>query len=596
MPSVVRNLRFVLTGEDKSASKALKGLSKNTEDFRSGISKATKVAAVGLAGVAAAGVKLEAEFSATMNQMAAVAGVPAKGIEELSALAMKMGADTVFSASDAADAMLELAKGGLTAAQIQAGALAATLQLAAAGGLELGAAATFMSNAMNTFGLQAKDAAKVSAALAGGANASSASVESLGQALAQVGPGAKTAGLSLEETVAVLAAFDNAGIKGSDAGTSLKTMLTRLVPQTDKAAGAMADLGLKFTNAEGEFDDIATISEKLRKQLSKLSAEERTTALATIFGSDATRAATVLMGEGAAGIQKYTKATSDLGAAQRVADARMKGTAGSLEALKGSAETAALAIGQMLAPFVQTLAKHLTSLANGFTKNKDILVPLIAVLTTFAATVWAINKAVAAVRATTAAYTAVKGLLTAATVAETKATTANTVAVTANTAATGRAAVASGALATSTTAAAAGIGATTAAATAGIAVFGAYAAAAAAATAGLYAFWKLATKVTEGGGDATFAPYDPNASGGTNMPGFTPPVPKLPAGTKPKAPIYYPPASADFPSSPRRTKSGDSNPNRPSQSLVLQVDQGRLTNAVTATQQGRGGRGYLGPS
>ncbi len=93
----------------------------------------------------------------------------------------------------------------------------------------------------------------VSAALAGGANASTASVESLGHALSQVGPGAVNAGLNLNDTVGALAAFDNAGIKGSDAGTSLKTMLSRLVPQTAKAATAMKDANLDFTDANGNF-------------------------------------------------------------------------------------------------------------------------------------------------------------------------------------------------------------------------------------------------------------------------------------------------------------------------------------------------------
>jgi TP901 family phage tail tape measure protein len=322
-------------------------------------------AGLGLGLVAKDAVNLEATFSQTMNTMAAVAGVPAAQIKELSALALKMGADTTFSAAEAGDAMLELAKGGMSAAAIKAGGLSGTLQLAAAGGTDLATAATIASNAMGAFSLKGSDMASVAAALAGGANASSASVESLGQALSQVGPGAKLAGLSLQDTVGVLSAFDSEGIKGSDAGTSLKTMLTRLVPSTKAASTTMKELGLKFTDAQGRFLPITNIAEQLRTKLGKLSAEQKTTALATIFGSDATRAASVLMDQGAAGIGRFIKATQDQGAAQKVAAARMSGTAGALESFKGSVETAKLQLGQFLAPAIQKGLQELTKGVNG---------------------------------------------------------------------------------------------------------------------------------------------------------------------------------------------------------------------------------------
>lgn len=327
------------------------------------------LAVLGIGAVIKDSVQLEAEFSQTMNTMAAVANVPQAQIKELSALALKMGADTSFSANEASEAMLELAKGGLSAADIQGGALAGTLTLAAAGGTDLATASTIASNALNVFGLKGKDMAAVSAALAGGANASSASVESLGEALGQVGPGAKNAGLSLQETIGALSAFDAAGIKGSDAGTSLKTMLTRLVPMTDKAAGEMKRLGLDFTDASGAFVPITNVAEQLRAKLSKLSEEERTAALATMFGSDATRAATVLMEQGAAGLGKYIAAANDKNAAERVAAARTSGTAGALERLSGSIETAKLGLGRLFAPAVvagaDAIGKATNTLAGG---------------------------------------------------------------------------------------------------------------------------------------------------------------------------------------------------------------------------------------
>lgn len=333
-------------------------------------------AAIKTGGLVKESINLEATFSQTMNTMAAVAKVPAGQIKTLSDLAIKMGKDTTFSASEAAGAMLELAKGGLSSATIQSGALEGTLTLAAAGGTDLATASTIASNALNTFGLKGKDMASVAAALAGGANASSASVESLGEALSQVGPGATTAGLSLQDTVGVLSSFDAAGIKGSDAGTSLKTMLTRLVPSTDAAKSAMEALGLKFTDANGAFVPITNVAQQLKDKLSGLSDEQKTAALSTIFGSDATRAATVLMKEGATGIGKYIAATKDQNAAQEVATARMSGTAGAIESFKGSVETAKLELGRFVAPAIQGGLGLLTKAVNGIAPAFQRLGPM----------------------------------------------------------------------------------------------------------------------------------------------------------------------------------------------------------------------------
>jgi TP901 family phage tail tape measure protein len=358
MSATTTQVAFKIVAKDK-ASKTFEGVGKKI---------AGAMAAIGIGQVLKDSIGLEAQFGKTMNILAASTGAPATQVKQLSDLALKLGADTTFSANEAADAMLELAKAGITTKDIMGGGVAGTLTLAAAGGTDLATAATIGSNAMNTFNLKGKDMAKIAAALAGGANSSSASVESLGQGLAQVGAGAVNAGLSLQETVGALSAFDAAGIKGSDAGTSLKTMLARLIPQTAKASTAMESVGLfskktgsAFVNANGSFKSMTQIAGLLHKNLSGLSEAQRAQALQAIFGSDATRAASVLMKQGADGLAKYIKATKDQTAAQKMADAAMSGTSGALERLKGSVETAELKIGQALAPAVQTLANGLSA-------------------------------------------------------------------------------------------------------------------------------------------------------------------------------------------------------------------------------------------
>lgn len=377
------SLTFRLFGQDVSASRTLRKVGEEAErtgrDIDGNIGNDRKLAragrafaalgaaaAVGVGVIGKASITAGADFDKTMRLVAAAGNLPASELKNLSSLALKMGADTSFSAQQAGDAMLELAKGGMSAAEIKGGALKETLTLAAAGGLELGAAATYMATTLATFGLQASDAARVAAALAGGSTASTASVESLGLALSQVGPGAKQAGLSIEETVGVLSAFDQAGIKGSDAGTSLKTMLNALTPSSKKARAAMAELGLEFTNSDGTFKNLSQVAQQLQDKLKGLTPAARAQALETIFGSDAQRAASTLYDLGAKGVGEYTKATSDLQAAQRLATAQTSGTSGALERLGGAVDTAKIALGMALAPAVVAVADSLSGLIGGF--------------------------------------------------------------------------------------------------------------------------------------------------------------------------------------------------------------------------------------
>ncbi|MFA7265142.1 MAG: phage tail tape measure protein [Candidatus Nanopelagicales bacterium] len=320
-----------------------------------------------LALVGAIGVKTAADFDSAMNQFGYSAGVAGSELTAFSDLAMQMGADTVFSAGEAASAMLELSKGGLEPAKIAGGALKSTMSLAAAGGLELADAATSITGAMNTFGISTENSAQIADALAGAANASAADVSDLTQALQQTGQQASASGQSLQETTAALAAFADAGLKGSDAGTSLKTFLQRIAAPTGKAAKSIKDLGMDFFDAQGKMKPLTAIAGQLQKGMSGLTQEQRLQAMQTIFGSDATRAANVLFNEGTAGLQEYVGATSEAGNAQGMADARMAGLSGSLESLSGSLETAAIALGQALAPTIQAVSEKIQTLADWFT-------------------------------------------------------------------------------------------------------------------------------------------------------------------------------------------------------------------------------------
>lgn len=319
-----------------------------------------------LTGVGAASTVMANNFNDAMSQAAGALDKPMSEMEDLRQLAIQTGQDTVFSATDAGNAITELAKGGLTEADIKAGALKTTMDLAASSGMDLGEAANVVVQAMGAFGLSANESAEAANALAGAAAASSTDVEPLTQALAQCSAGAKNAGWSIQETTAVLARFADAGIEGSDAGTSLKTMLQRLAAPTDSAATMIKQLGIQTRDSNGDLLGASEIAEELQNKLGGLDSASRDAALSTIFGSDAMRAATVMMDSGTEGIQKYINAANDQEAAQRLANSQMSDGSRAIEELKGSLETAAIQIGDTLAPIVQKVAELITALVNKF--------------------------------------------------------------------------------------------------------------------------------------------------------------------------------------------------------------------------------------
>lgn len=319
-----------------------------------------------LTGVGAASTVMANNFNDAMSQAAGALDKPMSEMEDLRPLAIQTGQDTVFSATDAGNAITELAKGGLTEADIKAGALKTTMDLAASSGMDLGEAANVVVQAMGAFGLSANESAEAANALAGAAAASSTDVEPLTQALAQCSAGAKNAGWSIQETTAVLARFADAGIEGSDAGTSLKTMLQRLAAPTDSAATMIEQLGIQTRDSNGDLLGASEIAEELQNKLGGLDSASRDAALSTIFGSDAMRAATVMMDSGTEGIQKYINAANDQEAAQRLANSQMSDGSRAIEELKGSLETAAIQIGDTLAPIVQKVAELITALVNKF--------------------------------------------------------------------------------------------------------------------------------------------------------------------------------------------------------------------------------------
>ncbi|YCK84211.1 phage tail tape measure protein [Arthrobacter sp. D3-18] len=297
-----------------------------------------------LAGVALA-IKSYAEFDKQMSAVQASTHATSADMDLMRQAAIDAGADTSFSATEAAKAIDEMAKAGVSTADILGGGLKGAVSLAAAGSLEVGEAAEIAASAMTQFKLNGQDLPHIADLLAAGAGKAQGSVQDMGMALNQTGLIANQTGLSIEETTGGLAAFASAGLTGSDAGTSFKTMLQRLTPQSVEAKDKMAELGISAYDAQGQFIGLSKFSENLKTSMQGLTPEARNAAMGVIFGSDAVRAANVLYEQGASGIEAWTEKVNDAGYAAETAALKQNNLAGDFEKLTGSIDSVFLKSG-----------------------------------------------------------------------------------------------------------------------------------------------------------------------------------------------------------------------------------------------------------
>ncbi|MCK2025093.1 phage tail tape measure protein [Microbacterium sp. SSW1-47] len=313
------------------------------------------------AGLAVA-TKASMDFDAQMSNVQAATHETAANMALLRQAALDAGESTVFSATESAQAIEELSKAGVSTSDILGGGLAGALDLAAAGGLDVATAAGIAATSLQQFNLEGSDMSHVADLLAAGAGKAMGDVTDLSQALNQSALVAKQTGLSIEETTAGLAAFASAGLLGSDAGTSFKTMLQALNPTSAQAAALMEKYNLQAYDAQGNFVGLSEYAGRLKDGLSGLSTEQQNATLKTIFGADAVRAATVLYQQGAEGIEKWTDEVNDQGYAASTAAMRLDNLKGDVEALGGAFETALIDTGSTANDTLRTMVQALTGL------------------------------------------------------------------------------------------------------------------------------------------------------------------------------------------------------------------------------------------
>ncbi|MGG4453217.1 phage tail tape measure protein [Brevibacillus porteri] len=324
------------------------------------------------AGVAFSSLNKAMDYEAQMSTIQALTGASNEEMKRMSDLAMKMGANTKYSALEAAQGIEELLKAGLTPAAVEAGGLENALNLATAGGVELADAAEIMSTALNAYKRDSLTAADASNILAGTANASATGVMDLRYSLAAVSAVAAGVGMTFKDTNTALGLFANNGLKGSDAGTSLKTMLSNLQPTTKDQIALFKHLGILtknntnlFYDSRGKLKSLDQISGILQKSLGKMTDQQRMLALEMMFGSDAIRAASILYHEGAEGVKEFQTEMSKVTALD-VAKKKMDNAKGAMEQLGGAIETIQISALQPLLPVIKDLALMFADIAEQY--------------------------------------------------------------------------------------------------------------------------------------------------------------------------------------------------------------------------------------
>ncbi|MBN1320130.1 MAG: phage tail tape measure protein, partial [Thermoleophilia bacterium] len=330
-----------------------------------GLKWASVAAAAAIAGIGVASVKAAASFEYEMSRIQANADGTAEELQQLEAVILQLGKDTMFSAGETAEAANELIKAGLSIGDTMA-ALPGMLDLAAAGELGVAQAATITSDALNVFKLDAEDAGRVADTLALAANKSTTEVTALGEAFSAGASAAVVAGMDIEEFNAVLAILAQYGVKGAEAGTMLKTMFMQVMAPSTTATALMDEWGIAVYDANGQMLPMVDILRNLEEALGDATDEQRNFVLGTIFGTRGITVVNSLLAEGSEKYAEWTDALSDAGAAQDIAATKMDNLSGSWEELKGSVETALITMGQDSLGPIRAILDELTTETNNF--------------------------------------------------------------------------------------------------------------------------------------------------------------------------------------------------------------------------------------
>lgn len=317
------------------------------------------------------------DFEAMMSQVKAISGATGQAFDDLTAKAQEMGATTKFTATESAEAFNYMAMAGWKPQQMIDG-ISGIMSLAAASGEDLGTTSDIVTDALTAFGLQAGDAGHFADVLAQASANANTNVSMLGESFKYVAPVAGAMNYSVEDTSLALGLMANASIKGSMAGTALKTSLANMAAPTDSMAAAMDKYGISLTDSEGNMKSLRGVIDNLRGSLGGLSETEQTAAASTIFGKEAMAGMLAIIN---ASEEDYNKLSTAIGnskdAAEGMADTMLDNLKGSFTLMQSAIEGTENAFGKRLSPYLRGIAGGITDMMPEITDGSNAVMDVV---------------------------------------------------------------------------------------------------------------------------------------------------------------------------------------------------------------------------
>jgi len=322
----------------------------------------TKSVTTPIVGAGTAVVKLSSDFESAMSKVSAISGATGSDLDALNRKAQEMGAKTKFSATESAEAFTYMAMAGWKTKEMLQG-IEGIMALAAADGLDLATTSDIVTDALTAFGLSASDSSHFADVLAKASSNANTNVSLLGESFKYAAPVAGALGYSAEDTAIALGLMANAGIKGSQGGTALRSALTRLIKPTDDAAALMEKYGLSMTNADGSMKSLGQVMDMLRNNMGDLTEAEQAQAAAILFGQEAMSGMLSIINASNKDYEQLTNAIYNAdGAAQQMAETMLDNLSGQLILLKSALEGLALQFGEILMPYIKQFVTWLQNL------------------------------------------------------------------------------------------------------------------------------------------------------------------------------------------------------------------------------------------
>lgn len=320
-----------------------------------GVGKKLMPVSAAVTGIGVASVKTAADFESGMSKVAAISGAAGDDLDALSKKAREMGAKTKFSASEAASAMEYMAMAGWKTEDMLSG-IEGVMNLAAASGEDLAATSDIVTDALTAFGLTAQDSGHFADVLAAASSNANTNVSMMGETFKYCAPIAGALGFSVEDTAEAIGLMANAGIKGSQAGTALRTIMNNLSGEVKICGENIGEVEIATTNADGSMRELSDILSDCRDAFAGLSESEKVAAAESLVGKNAMSGFLALMNAGEADINKLSGAIENCdGTAQKMADTMNDNLEGQLTILKSQLQELAISFGEILLPAIKNI-------------------------------------------------------------------------------------------------------------------------------------------------------------------------------------------------------------------------------------------------